>query len=97
VAKGPGPILAELRRLNDRLEQRVAERTGELEEANRKLQAEIAERAQTDARLHEMQSELFHAARLSAVGQMAGSSGARAQPAVDCRHQLRQGGPAPAR
>lgn len=64
---------AELRRLNDRLEQRVAERTGELEEANRKLQAEIAERAQTDARLHEMQSELFHAARLSAVGQMAGA------------------------
>jgi two-component system, LuxR family, sensor kinase FixL len=64
---------AELRRLNDRLEQRVAERTAELEEANRKLQAEIAERAQTDARLQEMQSELFHAARLSAVGQMAGA------------------------
>jgi two-component system, LuxR family, sensor kinase FixL len=57
--------------LNQELEQRVAERTAALEDANRRLRVEIAERERADARLHEMQSELFHAARLSAMGQMA--------------------------
>lgn len=48
---------AELRRLNETLEQRVVKQTAELKEVNRQLQ--------------ELQSELFHAARLSEVGQMA--------------------------
>lgn len=64
---------AELVELNDTLEQRVAERTAELELANHRLRTEIAEREHADARLQESQSELFHAARLSAVGQMAGA------------------------
>jgi PAS domain S-box-containing protein len=64
---------AELVELNETLERRVSERTAELERANQRLRAEIAEREHADTRLQELQSELFHAARLSAVGQMAGA------------------------
>jgi two-component system sensor kinase FixL len=62
---------AEWRRFNETLEHRVAARTVEVAEANLKLRAEMDERARTELRLQELQSELFHAARLSAMGQMA--------------------------
>jgi PAS domain S-box-containing protein len=61
----------ELRYLNETLEQKVSGRTEELAEANRRLTTEIGERERTDARLEELQLELFHAARLSAAGQLA--------------------------
>jgi C4-dicarboxylate-specific signal transduction histidine kinase len=62
---------ADLRDLNETLEHRVAERTAELAKANEWLLAEKTEREHADARLQELQLELFHAARLSLAGQMA--------------------------
>ena len=64
-------LLDELRQANETLERRVLERTAELAAANQKLTAEMAEHKRTDARLQELQAELFHAAPLSAAGQMA--------------------------
>jgi PAS domain S-box-containing protein len=62
---------AELRDLNETLELRVRERTTELAEANQKLVVEMDEHKRTDARLQELQLELFHAGRLSTAGQLA--------------------------
>ncbi len=66
-------LLDELRQANETLERRVLERTAELAAANQRLAAEMAEHKRMDARLQELQAELFHAARLSAAGQMAAS------------------------
>ena len=64
---------AELRSLNRNLERQIISDTNALSGANADLQmaAELQRRA--DARLQELQAELFHAGRLSAMGQMAGA------------------------
>jgi PAS domain S-box-containing protein len=61
----------ELRNLNETLEQKVGARTRELADANQRSRTEISERERANARLDELQLELFHAARLSAAGQLA--------------------------
>ena len=55
----------ELRRLNETLEQQVVARTQQLTEANRRLEAEVAQRRQTE-------DVLWHAQKLEAVGQLTG-------------------------
>jgi PAS domain S-box-containing protein len=62
---------AQLLHLAEMLEHRVVERTAELAEANQRLVAEIAERERSDARVHQLQLEFFHAARLNVTGQLA--------------------------
>ena len=62
---------AALRQLNEGLERRVEDQTFELADANKRLVAEKMERAQADLRFQKLQKELFHAARLTAAGQMA--------------------------
>jgi signal transduction histidine kinase/CheY-like chemotaxis protein len=54
---------AELRRLNETLETRVAERTAEIEATNRQLVSQIEERERIESTLRQMQ-------RLEAVGQL---------------------------
>ena len=54
---------AELRRLNETLETRVAERTSEIEATNRQLVSQIEERERIESTLRQMQ-------RLEAVGQL---------------------------
>jgi C4-dicarboxylate-specific signal transduction histidine kinase len=66
-------VEADLRMLNEGLEKEVASRTQALSEANRNLHREATERSRADARLNELQAELFHAGRLSAMGQIAGA------------------------
>ncbi|HEY7578462.1 MAG TPA: response regulator [Acetobacteraceae bacterium] len=55
----------ELRRLNDALEQQVADRTRELTETNRRLELEVAERRKTE-------ELLWHSQKLEVVGQLTG-------------------------
>ncbi|WP_457575014.1 sensor histidine kinase [Desulfolithobacter sp.] len=59
-----------LEEANEALEDRVRERTRELVEINRRLRREIEERRQAEEELHRTRSELIHAAKLAALGQM---------------------------
>src|ERR1700681_1136837 len=62
---------AALNNLNESLERRVADRTSELADANKRLVAERLERAQADLRFQKLQNELSRAARVTAASQMA--------------------------
>ncbi|MDR3098404.1 MAG: two-component sensor histidine kinase, partial [Paraburkholderia sp.] len=53
------------------LNDRVAERTIDLSQANERLQREVAERTRTEAELRATQDELIQASKLAALGQMA--------------------------
>ncbi|HEY2023055.1 sensor histidine kinase [Paraburkholderia sp.] len=53
------------------LNQRVAERTADLSEANERLQKEVAERTRAEQELRSAHDELVQASKLAALGQMA--------------------------
>jgi len=55
---------------NRKLETRVSERTHELTEINSLLRKEIEDRKRTEEALEKTRSELIHAAKLAALGQM---------------------------
>ncbi len=59
-----------LQEANEQLESRVLERTSELTEANCQLLREIGDRQRTEIALKKTRSELIHAAKLAALGQM---------------------------
>jgi two-component system, NtrC family, C4-dicarboxylate transport sensor histidine kinase DctB len=55
----------------DDLEIKVAQRTGDLLDANQRLQAEVGERERAEQTLREAQAELVQSGKLAAIGQMA--------------------------
>lgn len=59
---------AEIKRLNEELEQRVVERTNELRVANEELKKEIVERKQAEEALKKSQHRLEEAQRIAHVG-----------------------------
>jgi two-component system C4-dicarboxylate transport sensor histidine kinase DctB len=59
-----------LEEANEQLESRVLDRTRELTETNLLLRKEIADRQRTEIALKKTRSELIHAAKLAALGQM---------------------------
>ena len=64
--------LAELlRRARDDLERRVAERTSELSRANAALDGEMRHRQRVETRMRRLSSDLAHASRVTALGQLA--------------------------
>jgi C4-dicarboxylate-specific signal transduction histidine kinase len=64
---------AEIKRLNDDLERRVVERTGQLTSVNRRLREEVLERKHAEEALREAQAELARVARLTTMGELAAS------------------------
>ena len=59
-----------LQQANEQLEERVTARTAELTEANDHLLREIDERKRAEIALRQTRSELVHAAKMAALGQM---------------------------
>ncbi|MDC8760072.1 sensor histidine kinase [Janthinobacterium fluminis] len=55
----------------EELELKVAQRTGDLLDANRRLQAEVGERERAEQTLRYAQAELVQSGKLAAIGQMA--------------------------
>ena len=64
---------AEIKKLNNELEQRVAQRTRQLMIVNNELREEIEERQRVQAALQQSQVELAHVARLTAMGELVAS------------------------
>jgi two-component system C4-dicarboxylate transport sensor histidine kinase DctB len=64
---------AEIKKLNEELEQRVAERTRQLTMVNDELRKEIEERQRVQAALQQSQAELAHVGRLTAMGEVVAS------------------------
>ena len=62
-----------LQEANTKLETRVSERTHELTESNTLLRKEIEDRKRTEVALQHTRSELIHAAKMAALGQMSAS------------------------
>jgi two-component system cell cycle sensor histidine kinase/response regulator CckA len=61
-----------LREARDALEERVLQRTAELEQANEELRREIAERRQAEAALRRSEEQLRQAQKMEAIGRLAG-------------------------
>ncbi len=75
-----------LRQAHDRLEERVLERTQDLNITNRRLREEVDERLRAEENLRQTQAELIQAAKLAGLGQMsAGISHELNQPLAAIR------------
>jgi C4-dicarboxylate-specific signal transduction histidine kinase len=64
---------AEIKRMNEELEQRVVERTSQLTAVNEELRKEILERKRAEDALHQAREELAHATRVTTLGELAAS------------------------
>ncbi|MFH0730319.1 MAG: response regulator [Pseudomonadota bacterium] len=65
-------VQKELTELNERLEDKVMERTAELSAANTQLKIELAERKRAEEEKAGLEAQLYQAQRMEAVGQLAG-------------------------